>query len=102
MSWFLAGELRSQVGAPRLQSWCTRGAFAPWGDCGAVLGPTQRHRGAEVMLGTQHPGQALPSLQFHRDAAPCPPLSGFVPLSPLQTPVGNREPIFELCKVFFC
>lgn len=30
------------------------------------------------------------------------PLSGLVSLSPLQTPVGNREPIFELCKVFFC
>lgn len=30
------------------------------------------------------------------------PCSGFVSLSPLQTPMGNREPVFEPCKVFFC
>lgn len=58
-------------------------------------------RGAEVMLGTQqHPGQAVPSLQFHSDASACLSLSEFVSLSPLHTPVGNREPILELCKVF--
>lgn len=54
---------------------------------------------------TQHPGQAarrVPSLPLCRDAAACHPHRGFVSLSPLQTPMGNREPIFELCKVFFC
>lgn len=86
-----------------------RRAFSLWGDgspgCDSVepcWGPQHTHGDTEVMLGTQHPWQAVPSLQFHRDAAACLPLSGCVSLSPLHTPVGNREPILELCKVFLC
>lgn len=59
-------------------------------------------RDAEVMLGTQHPEQAVPFLQFHRDASACLPLSGFVSLSPLHTPVGATGSLFWSCAKSSC
>ena len=70
--------------------------------------------GAQVMLQVMSPQPWLgaqpwsspeagpPSTLLCRNAAACHPRSEFVSLSPFQTPMGNREPIFELCKVFFC
>lgn len=51
---------------------------------------------------TRQDARGVPSLPLCGDTAACHPRSGFVSLDPLQTPVGNREPIFEPCKVFFC